>query len=198
MAIALLAFVPFLFAGCLAGVNGQNSAGATNSSFNSTLVLQEVLRLEEVSLERNLTKNDLPRLGELILPSSNSKLQKEFDELNWLLGHKFNQHVAHSLNAMASVLSTGKYVCPADQLSHVRPYLDFNETQRAADAISEGKETLAEWEANAQSIRQTVPSAYPDLDYLLKIMKDEIRAFDAGDFAKAKAYGSILEEKGYC
>ncbi len=159
-------------------------------------VKNEYFRLALLSEMRNITTADLANMGNLT--AFDSDLHGEWNEAIWMAQRNLTHHLAHSLEAIYIITTKGKYTCPSDSLSHVGLFLESNETKMAQDAFQDGKDTLAQWESNALTIKTNHPDAYPGLDALLLAMHGEISDFDSGNYSGVKEKSDYLENNGYC
>jgi hypothetical protein len=192
--ISLLLIAAILLVGCVS-ISAPAPVTPTPSA-SHIAVEKEALRLGEVALDRNLSIGDFSTLENLT--QDDAALRDEVVEAEWMVEHQLPQHAGHSLNAIASIARDGKYVCPADSLSHVRVYLDYNESALATDALQQGKETLHEWETIARAAKQKNAAAYPGLEEVINQMDLTIRTFEQGDYNAARAHAAYLEAHGYC
>ncbi|MFN7990878.1 MAG: hypothetical protein U0R44_01835 [Candidatus Micrarchaeia archaeon] len=156
----------------------------------------EVTRLQIISAGRNLTADDLAPLQ--AVTENDPKLRPEVEEALWMIDHNYTTHVSHTLNSIYWIAKEGRWVCPADSLSHVGIFLKFNETEMAKDAEKDGEETLDEWIAKAERARKADPSFYPDLDSVVISMKRVISYMKQSDFGDAMDESLHLGEIGYC
>ncbi|MBS3069528.1 hypothetical protein J4441_04135 [Candidatus Micrarchaeota archaeon] len=156
----------------------------------------EYFRLGQIEQARNLTLEDLARMGELT--GTNAGMHGEFLEAQWMAQHGYSQHVMHSLQSIYTYAKWEEEACPAHQLWHAGIFLQFNETHMAEHAIEEGKEQLGEWDAMAMEKRAQNPQTYPQLEEILSAMEREISAFEAGDYATAVEKAKYIGENGYC
>ena len=174
-----------------------------SSNVNLNFIEAETFRLQSLTEGingHNLTLEEVSKLGELT--ANDKKFYSEYLEVVWLIKHNYPKHVSHSLNSIYWLAKErrgdGKWLCPADQLSHVGIYLQFNEIKRAQDAVADGKETLNEWVANARKTKSRNESYYPNLELIIDSMNRLIRQMDNGDYLSAKNESLYLGEIGYC
>ncbi len=156
----------------------------------------ESLRLQGVAGERNLTRADIAPL--LRMTEMDADLLRETQEVGWMIDHGFQNHVSHSLNAIYWIAKDGQWLCPADSLSHVGLFLQYNETAMAADAAKEGADALGPWAVKARAAKRASPDAYPDLEKLISVMEKVKPEFDSGDYAAAESDSDYLAMNGYC
>lgn len=188
--IILIVFGVIFFLGCVQPPAHEQSVQPINP------IVQEVLRLELLSLDQNLTIDDLSLLHELT--KDNESLHHEEEEAEWMIEHNLAKHAIHSLNAIGIEAVGEDYVCPADSLSHVRPYLDFNEMEKAAHVVEEGAEALPIWIDKVNAAKAKNPSVYSNSDKLIEEMQATIEAFESGNLDAARTHALYLEENGYC
>jgi hypothetical protein len=156
----------------------------------------ELFRLNSIATQRNLTLEDLSALGRLA--ANDQLLAEEFAELEWFVTRGYRLHAQHELEALSWLARAGAWECPAEKLSHVRPYLEHGETRLAIDAAEEGEAMLPAWEAKARVVKASNPDYYPALDGLVVAMQKTISAVRSGDYETAKAEAAFLEKNGYC
>jgi len=159
-------------------------------------VAKETFRLESLSLERNLTTDDLKPLENLT--RQDERFADEFEELKWMMDHNYPHHVFHSLTSLNAIALNQTVLCPADALSHVAVYLQWNETARAQGSLEDAQSNIDEWEMKVVKVREGSPSAYPGEDKLIEAMKQEIAQVQAGNYSAAITYGNYVDENGFC
>jgi len=208
---ALLACLIFSFAGCSSSpsVIPVNDTGNASVSVPAVIpvnilgldpmhreMVDEVLRLQQVSLRRNLSRDDLIALDNLTI--SDTRVHGEYLEAVWMMDHGYGRHVEHSINSMYYILTTGTWLCSADSLSHVGVFLKYDELQMAKDSLEEGNRTLVSWEEMAQSTKSKNPETYPGLNDLLLYMHKEIDDFTSGNISATEQDAAFLDQNGYC
>ncbi len=160
----------------------------------SSGVIKEINRLQVLQFQRNLTLADISNLGSMV--KGNARMENEFAGLEFMAGHGYPNHVEHTLGSLYSIAANTTLLCPADALSHVGIYLKYNETGMAKDAVSEGARQLSAWEAMAREAAKK--GAYPGLEKMLSVMKDEAAQMDAGNYSAAINDSDYLGQNGYC
>lgn len=169
---------------------------STPSAPSNDAIVDEALRLSGIAQDRNLTTTDFSTLEELV--KDHHVLAHETEEAIWMVDHELPHHVNHTLNAIISIAKTGEYVCPADSLSHIRPFLDYNEMEKAIHVLGEGKAAMPKWKEKVFLARQKNPEAYPDADTLIIEMQATITTFELGKLNESREHSLYLEENGYC
>ena len=106
--------------------------------------------------------------------------------------------MGHSLDSLYDLSSGTKRICPSESLSHLNPYLQYGELEKAADSVQEAKETLAPWQEQVDKAKAKEPSAYPNYGNVLSAIKGTIAEFEAQDYSAAQKDSKYLEDNGYC
>jgi cytochrome c biogenesis protein CcdA len=159
-------------------------------------VANESIRLESLASTRDLTPEDLEKLE--TLTRNHPRLREEFEEVDWMVRHGYQLHAQHSLESIFWIAEGIERFCPAETLSHVRPYLEWDETELALRSAEEAEKEFPEWEIYARGVKEKHPDAFPGLDELLNTMKNVISDVRSGDYSAAKTDAGYLEERGYC
>ncbi len=176
-----------LCAAALAAVYSQPDKPAIEDEATRLMALQE---------KRDLAVPDLSTLE--LLTRGDAEMHQETVEAGWMITHNFTRHVGHSLNAVYWLAKNGQWLCPADPLSHVGIFLQYNETGMAKDALEEGRSTLDPWLAQAQAVRAKDPEAYQGLENLTSAMRRVISDMDSNDYAAAISDSGYVDQNAFC
>jgi len=165
---------------------------------NKTELINELNKLGEISFQRNLTTNDTEKLEELIKSQNNSDLQNEFDELKWMIQHDIQEHAKHSLNSLYDDATGQSFDCPADPLTHIGIYLQYNETNLAKDALKEAQKQLPNWQEQAKKAKSQNNQLYPNLEQIIQLMNKILQDMNNQDYANAQKDSIKLSYESYC
>lgn len=161
-------------------------------------IADETLRLEGVSLGRNITVREAFYLAQLVNSSGMEELQKEFNELEWLIEHNYPQHVLHTLGGLNRVALNQALLCPLDSFAHVGIYLKGGAIDLAKDTEKDGEGTLALWILQVQQSKALNASSYPGSDELVAAMRRVIADMNASNYSAAIIDSAFVEQREYC
>ena len=124
------------------------------SIVGSKEVVTEITRLEGVALDRNLTKDDISKLSDLV--KNDAHASDHIEEMNWLFDHGEIEHASHGLGSILEYVQTGETSeCIVHVLEHVRLYHQYADAQRLNAAL--GELDVDAWITKSESLRAKFP-----------------------------------------
>lgn len=155
----------------------------TGNVVNNLDVLAEIRHLGDITIERDLTKEDFAKLRGLT--NGDKVADHAFEEIDWLLANGEAEHAEHSLAYLNTYAQTGKAIqCVAHEMTHIRLYLKHQDYEMVDHALDELQPAIGPWIERSESLKAKFPAYYQNFDEVKTTVFDTVDRLKASDFTE--------------
>lgn len=161
-------------------------------------ILEEIVRIDMISEERNVSVNELSKLNKMT--KRDSIANSYVKEMAWLIDHGYGQHSTHSLGYLFNYIQTGRYSpCVPHELEHSILYAVNGDKFMSDKSLETAKKYYAQWYFNEKALYNDNQVKISQLDEASIEVRKIMRSIEAGQVgADIKIEAERIGDLGFC